>query len=35
MECHIEPDFLLIWHYAEVDEIIFVRAGTHADLFDR
>lgn len=35
MECHIEPDFLLIWYYAEGGEIIFVRAGTHADLFDR
>jgi mRNA interferase YafQ len=33
-ECHIEPDFLLIWYYAEGDEIVFVRTGTHADLFD-
>jgi mRNA interferase YafQ len=33
-ECHIEPDFLLIWYYAEGDEIVFVRTGSHADLFD-
>lgn len=32
-ECHIEPDFLLIWHYAPGNEIVFVRTGTHADLF--
>jgi mRNA interferase YafQ len=33
-ECHIEPDFLLIWYYAEGKEIVFVRTGTHSDLFD-
>jgi mRNA interferase YafQ len=33
-ECHIEPDFLLIWHYAPGSEIVFVRTGTHADLFE-
>ena len=33
-ECHIEPDFLLIWYYAEGDEIVFVRTGSHSDLFD-
>lgn len=33
-ECHVEPDFLLIWYYAEGDEIVFVRTGSHADLFD-
>jgi mRNA interferase YafQ len=32
-ECHVEPDFLLIWHYAPNQEIVFVRTGTHADLF--
>ena len=32
-ECHIEPDWLLIWDDAE-DAIILVRTGTHADLFD-
>ena len=31
---HVEPDFLLIWYYAEGDEIVFVRTGSHADLFD-
>lgn len=33
-ECHVEPDFLLIWYYSEDGEIVFVRAGTHADLFE-
>ncbi len=32
-ECHVETDFLLIWHYAPNNEIVFVRTGTHADLF--
>lgn len=32
-ECHIEPDWLLIWD--ETDEaIILIRNGTHADLFN-
>jgi mRNA interferase YafQ len=32
-ECHVEPDWLLIWD--ENDEaIILIRSGTHADLFD-
>jgi mRNA interferase YafQ len=34
MECHIQPNFLLIW---DVDwgnnEIILVRCGSHAELF--
>lgn len=31
-ECHIEPDWLLI--YKKIDyEIIFERTGTHSDLF--
>lgn len=31
-ECHIEPDWLLI--YIKTDtEIIFVRTGSHSDLF--
>lgn len=33
-ECHIEPDFLLIWYYSEDNEIVFVRTGTHSDLFE-
>ena len=31
-ECHIEPDWLLIYLVAE-EEITFERTGTHADLF--
>jgi mRNA interferase YafQ len=31
-ECHVEPDWLLIWHESE-DALILVRTGTHADLF--
>jgi mRNA interferase YafQ len=33
-ECHIEPDWLLIWDEAE-RTLTLVRTGTHADLFDR
>ncbi len=32
-ECHIEPDWLLIYKRTET-ELIFVRLGTHADLFE-
>lgn len=31
-ECHIEPDWLLIYK-PNIDEIIFERTGTHSDLF--
>ena len=31
-ECHIEPDWLLIWDQRK-DALILVRTGTHADLF--
>lgn len=31
-ECHIEPDWLLIYRIEE-STIIFERTGTHADLF--
>ncbi|MCB9493537.1 MAG: type II toxin-antitoxin system YafQ family toxin [Epsilonproteobacteria bacterium] len=31
-ECHIEPDWLLIYKKTDT-EIIFIRTGTHADLF--
>ncbi len=31
-ECHIEPDWLLIYLKTE-EEIIFERTGTHSDLF--
>lgn len=32
-ECHAGGDFLLIYR-AEDDLVVFVRAGTHADLFE-
>ena len=33
-ECHIEPDWLLIYRLvAQEQEIIFERTGTHSDLF--
>ncbi len=32
-ECHIEPDWLLIYKITE-NEIIFERSGTHSDLFE-
>jgi mRNA interferase YafQ len=31
-ECHLEPDWLLIYLRIK-NEVIFVRTGTHADLF--
>lgn len=31
-ECHIEPDWLLVYLIKAVN-IIFIRTGTHADLF--
>lgn len=32
-ECHIEPDWLLIWH-DDGEDLTLVRTGTHSDLFD-
>lgn len=32
-ECHIEPDWLLIWDETE-EKLTLVRMGTHADLFE-
>lgn len=34
LECHIQPDWLLIW-YCDNDkkEIHLIRTGTHSDLF--
>ncbi len=32
-ECHIEPDWLLIYEVT-AEEVMLVRTGTHADLFD-
>jgi mRNA interferase YafQ len=31
-ECHMEPDWLLIYELAEA-EIILIRTGSHSDLF--
>ncbi len=31
-ECHLEPDWLLIWIENE-DELVLVRTGSHSDLF--
>lgn len=31
-ECHIEPDWLLVYKKTST-EIVFVRMGTHSDLF--
>lgn len=33
-ECHLEPDWLLIYERTE-DELILIRTGTHADLFGK
>lgn len=33
-ECHIEPDWLLVYFKTD-DEIIFERTGTHSDLFKK
>jgi len=32
-ECHIEPDWLLIYKLSE-NEIIFERTGSHSDIFE-
>ena len=31
-ECHIAPDWLLIYRY-DGNDVVFVRTGTHSDLF--
>ncbi|MBW3570420.1 MAG: type II toxin-antitoxin system YafQ family toxin [Gemmatimonadetes bacterium] len=33
-ECHVEPDWLLIYERTQY-ELILVRTGTHSDLFGR
>lgn len=36
-ECHVGGDFLLIYRLSgtgDAEQVIFVRAGTHADLFE-
>lgn len=31
-ECHLEPDWLLVYELAE-NEIVLIRTGSHSDLF--
>ena len=33
-ECHIQPDWLLIWNSRDGDALTLVRTGSHVDLFD-
>jgi mRNA interferase YafQ len=32
-ECHIEPDWLMIYYYRQGQIVVFTRTGTHSDLF--
>lgn len=32
-ECHIKPDWLLIYRLVD-DDVVLVRTGTHSDLFE-
>ncbi|MDR1236960.1 MAG: type II toxin-antitoxin system YafQ family toxin [Propionibacteriaceae bacterium] len=37
LECHVEPDWLLVYRIdddADPKEVYFARTGTHSDLFD-
>ena len=35
-ECHIQPDWLLIWNqYDDVLELLMLNTGTHSDLFGK
>lgn len=31
-ECHIEPDWLLLWEATDI-AVVLIRTGTHSDLF--
>ena len=31
-ECHIEPDWLLVYYYYD-NVVVFARTGTHSDIF--
>jgi mRNA interferase YafQ len=33
-DCHVEPDWLLIYRVEE-DQLILARTGTHSDLFNK
>ena len=32
-ECHVEPDWLLIWNDEDPERVKFLRTGTHSDIF--
>lgn len=32
-ECHIKPDWLLVYRLSGKGDIVFVRTGTHSDIF--
>lgn len=34
MECHIGPDYLLIWRDESSDIVYVLRIGSHSELFD-
>ncbi|HPB82342.1 MAG TPA: type II toxin-antitoxin system YafQ family toxin [Spirochaetota bacterium] len=34
-ECHIAPDWLLIYQYIGNDTVLFERTGSHSDLFKK
>lgn len=33
MECHVGPDFLLIWRDEKTDVVYILRLGSHSELF--
>lgn len=33
-ECHIEPDWLMVWEQVDIElHLLFLQTGTHSDLF--
>ena len=34
-ECHVEPNWLLIWDDEDAERLKFLRTGTHSDLFKK
>ena len=32
-ECHTSNDWLLVYRFPDADSVVFVRTGTHSDLF--
>lgn len=35
LECHVEPDWVLIWESEGSERIKFLRTGTHSDIFNK